>query len=163
MNERIYFSEMRVVDSAGEMLGILSKADALKAAADSGLDLVIIADKAIPPVARIIDYGKFLYEQEKQKKENKKKQKVVDLKEIQLKPKIEAHDLEVKIKHIRKFIEKNDKVKVVMKFFGRQRMHTVPGDQIIDQVIEKTSDICDVEKRTPLVGNAILLMLAPKK
>jgi translation initiation factor IF-3 len=163
MNDRIYFPEMRVVNYDGEMLGVLSKKDAVKAAEERGLDLVIIADKAIPPVAKIIDYGKFLYEQEKQKKENKKKQKVVDLKEIQLKPKIEAHDLEVKIKHIRKFIEKNDKVKVVMKFFGRQRMHTVPGDQIIDQVIEKTSDICDVEKRTPLVGNAILLMLAPKK
>ena len=146
-----------------ELATILSKEDALVAAKNSGLDLVIIAESALPPVAKIIDYGKFVYEQEKQKKENKKKQKVVHLKEIQLKPKIESHDLEVKVKNIRKFIEKKDKVKVVMKFFGRQRLHTANGDEIMDKVIEQTSDICDIEKRTSLIGNTMLLMLIPKK
>ncbi|MCP4481658.1 MAG: translation initiation factor IF-3 [bacterium] len=163
MNERIYFPEMRVVTGEGEMLGIISKEDALKEAKGRGLDLVIIADKAIPPVAKIIDYGKYIYEQEKQKKKNKKKQKNVSLKEIQLKPNIDVHDLEVKMKNLRKFIDNKDKVKVVMRFFGRQRLHTEKGREILEKVVKMNEDICDVEERSPLSGNSMLLMLVPKK
>ena len=143
VNTRIPFKTLRVVKSDGEQVGVISKAKALEIARASKLDLVIIAEKADPPVAKIIDFDKFKYEQQKAKKEREKKsrQSRVDVKEVQFRPGIHEHDVEVKTKKIGKFLEKGNKVKVIVKFFGRERAHRDQAQPLIDIIFDKLAEI----------------------
>ncbi|MFC1546364.1 translation initiation factor IF-3 [bacterium] len=161
VNEAIRFQQMRVVADKGEQLGIMSKEEALAAAQDRGLDLILLTDKTDPPVCKIIDYGKFLYEKEKQKKEAKKKQKVIHLKEIKIRHKIGAHDLDIKINHIIEFLEHNDKVKVSMMFYGRERAFVDAGKKMMTQIMERIKHVGKVEKGIERTHNALFLLLAP--
>jgi translation initiation factor IF-3 len=163
MNERIKFPEVRVLDDKGAMLGVLKTDEARKLAIEKELDLIIITEKANPPVAKIIDYGKFLYEKEKQKKETKKKQKVVQIKEVKLRSKIGIHDLEIKIRAIKKFLEEKDKVKITMSFFGREKEHSELGGNIMKKVMEAIKDESDIEKNPNMIGNTMILVVTPKK
>jgi translation initiation factor IF-3 len=165
INEKIKIKtkEVRLLDEKGKMLGVMETEKALDLANNKSLDLVLITEKANPPVAKIIDYGKFLYEKEKQKKELKKKQKLIQIKEMKLRPKIGTHDLDIKIKKITKFLEDKNKVKVTMFFMGREREHTDIGKNIMAKIIEKTQELADIEKHPNLMGNSMILVLVPKK
>lgn len=163
MNERIKFPELRVLDEKGSMLGVLKKEQALALANEKELDLIVITEKANPPVAKIIDYGKFIYEKEKQKKDTKKKQKIVQIKEVKLRSKIGIHDLEIKIRSVKKFLEEKDKVKITMSFFGREREHSELGGNIMRKVMDEIKDIADIEKQPNMIGNSMILVVAPKK
>jgi translation initiation factor IF-3 len=161
MNERINFPKIRVVGEKGEQFGIISPMEALNIARSKGLDLIVITDKSDPPVCKIIDYGKYLYEKEKQKKEAKKKQKVMGSKELRIRPNISKHDLDVKIKQIIKFLEEKDKVKVLIQFVGRGRQYISLGDEIINTIIEAVKDLAIVEKDSYMSNNAITVNLMP--
>jgi translation initiation factor IF-3 len=163
INEKIKFPELRVLDDKGNMLGVLKTEEARKLANEKELDLIVITEKANPPVARIIDYGKFIYEKEKQKKETKKKQKVVQLKEVKLRSKIGIHDLDIKIKCVKKFLENKDKVKITMSFFGREKEHSELGGNIMKKVMEAIKDESDIEKQPNMIGNSMILVVTPKK
>ena len=163
INEQIRDKEVRLIGENGEQLGIVSSKEALKMAEDAGLDLVKIAPKAEPPVCKIIDYGKYKYEMVRKEKEAKKKQKTVELKEIRLSPNIESNDLNTKINAARKFIAKGDKVKVTLRFRGREMAHMQQSKHIVDDFAEALSDIAVVEKAPKVEGRSIALVLAEKK
>lgn len=163
INEAIPYPELRVLDEKETMLGVIKTSDALTLAKEKDLDLIVITEKANPPVARIIDYKKFLYEKEKQKKETKKKQKVVDIKEVKIKLKIGINDLNIKIRNTIKFLQNGDKVKISVSFYGREIERKEKGYEILDKVILETKDFGDVEKRSTMMGNQMLLFLSPKK
>ncbi len=163
VNQKITFPEVRVLDAKNEMLGVMKTQDAISLAESKDLDLIIMTEKANPPIAKMMEYGKFIYEKEKQKKESKKKQKVTQLKEIKLRTKIGAHDLEVKTKNIVKFLENKDKVKVSVAFFGREKEHTDLGAKLLNKIIESTKDYADIEKPIEMLGNNMLIILGPKK
>jgi len=161
MNEDIKEKEIRLLD--GEESNIVNTKDALKIAEERELDLVMISPTANPPVCRIMDYNKFLYEQSKKQKENKKNQKIVDTKEIRLSPTIEEHDIEVKAKNARKFLEDEDKVKVTIRFRGRQNNFTSLGYKVFELFLSKIGDAGIVEKQAKLEGNNMIMILGPKK
>ena len=163
INEQIRDKEVRLIGENGEQLGIVSSKEALKMAEDAGLDLVKIAPKAEPPVCKIIDYGKYKYEMVRKEKEAKKKQKTVELKEIRLSPNIESNDLNTKINAAKKFIAKGDKVKVTLRFRGREMAHMQQSKHILDDFAEALSDIAVVEKAPKVEGRSIALVLAEKK
>ncbi|KOA19422.1 translation initiation factor IF-3 [Clostridium homopropionicum DSM 5847] len=161
MNEDIKEKEIRLLD--GEESSIVNTKDALKLAEERELDLVMISPTANPPVCRIMDYNKFLYEQSKKQKENKKNQKIVDTKEIRLSPTIEEHDIEVKAKNARKFLEDENKVKVTIRFRGRQNNYTNLGEKVFQLFLSKVGDSGIVEKPAKLEGNNMIMILGPKK
>ncbi len=163
INEQIRDKEVRLIGENGEQLGIVSSKEALKMAEDAGLDLVKIAPKAEPPVCKIIDYGKYKYEMVRKEKEAKKKQKTVELKEIRLSPNIESNDLNTKINAAKKFIAKGDKVKVTLRFRGREMAHMQQSKHILDDFAEALNDIAVVEKAPKVEGRSIALVLAEKK
>ncbi len=162
VNEEIRASEIRVVDADGSQLGIMKTQDARKLAFDKGLDLVEIAPGAEPPVCRIMDFGKYRFEKEKKKKEAKKKQQKIDIKEIQLSCRIDTHDFETKLNHARKFLAAGNKVKVSVRFKGREMNHTSIGLDIINKLGEACLDIGVIEKPAALDGRQMLMFLAPK-
>lgn len=162
-NERIFASELRVVDSEGKQIGVISKAEALTLARESEMDLVEIAPTAKPPVARIIDFKKFLYQEEKKKREEKKKAKNSETKEIRLGPFMDTHDLETMTRRGREFLEDNDKVKLVVRFKGRQMGHPEFGQQVIRKAIEILSDISKVDKEPHFEGRQLIAMLSPER
>ena len=162
VNEEIRASEIRVVDADGSQLGIMKTQDARKLAFEKGLDLVEIAPGAEPPVCRIMDFGKFRFEKEKKKKEAKKKQQKIDIKEIQLSCRIDTHDFETKLNHARKFLTAGNKVKVSVRFKGREMNHTSIGLDIINKLGEACLDIGVIEKPAALDGRQMLMFLAPK-
>lgn len=162
INDEIRAQEVRVVDSDGSQLGIMKIGDARKIAYDKGLDLVEIAANAQPPVCRVMDYGKFRFEKEKKEKEAKKKQQKIDVKEIQLSCRIDTHDFETKLNHARKFIASGAKVKVSVKFKGREMSHTAIGHEIITKFGEACTDIGVIEKPAVLDGRQMLMFLGPK-
>jgi len=162
VNEEIRASEIRVVDADGSQLGIMKTQDARKLAFDKGLDLVEIAPGAEPPVCRIMDFGKYRFEKEKKKKEAKKKQQKIDIKEIQLSCRIDTHDFETKLNHARKFLTAGNKVKVSVRFKGREMNHTSIGLDIINKLGEACLDIGVIEKPAALDGRQMLMFLAPK-
>lgn len=162
-NDRIFASELRVLDAEGKQIGILSKADALKKAQEEGLDLVEIAPTAKPPVARIIDFKKFLYQEEKKRREEKKKAKTSGTKEIRLGPFMDTHDLETMTKRAREFLEGNDKVKLVVRFKGRQMGHPEFGHQVVRKAIDSLSDISKVDKEPHFEGRQLIAMLSPER
>lgn len=162
INDRIQAPELRVLDPEGEALGIMSLKDALAKAEVLELDLVEVSPNAIPPVARIVNYGKFLYQKEKKIKEAKKNQKIIEMKEIKFGPHIDKHDFEYRVKRINDFLSKGDKVKVSIRFRGREMAHTELGFEIIKRIIELIDDNI-VEKPAKLEGRQILMFLAPSK
>jgi translation initiation factor IF-3 len=163
INEQIRDREVRLVGEAGEQLGVMSSKEAQKLAEDAGLDLVKIAPTAKPPVCKIVDYGKFKYEQTRKDKEAKKKQKTVEVKEIRLSPNIDTNDLNTKVNAARKFLSKGDKVKVTLRFRGREMAHMHSSKYILDDIAEKLSDIAIIEKAPKVEGRSMTMFLAEKK
>jgi len=163
INEQIRDKEIRLIGENGEQLGIMPTKDALRMAKEAELDLVKIAPTAKPPVCKIIDYGKYKYEQGRREKEAKKKQKVIEVKEVRLSPNIEENDLNTKAAAARKFIQKGDKVKVALRFRGREMAHIQSSKQILDVFAEKVSDVAVVEKAPKLEGRQMIMFLAEKR
>ena len=163
LNEQIRDKEIRLIGDDGEQLGIMSAKDALKMAKEAGLDLVKIAPTAKPPVCKIVDYGKYRYEQARREKEAKKKQKTTEVKEIQLSPNIDVNDLTTKANQARKFVEKGNKVKVALRFRGREMAHMATGKEVLDTFFEKVSDVAVVEKPAKLEGRSMIMVLAQKR
>ena len=163
MNEKIRAREIRVVGEDGEQFGILSVNEALALAAEKNLDLVEISPNATPPVCKIMDYGKFKYEKTKKEKENKKKQKNVVIKEIRIKPHIDEHDKETKISQIKKFIEKEYKVKISLRLSGREKLHAESAVKILDEFADSFEETAIVEKKYGKEQVQKFVMLSPKK
>ncbi|MDE6749872.1 MAG: translation initiation factor IF-3 [Lachnospiraceae bacterium] len=163
INEQIRDKEVRVIGEDGEQLGIMSSKEALKLAEEAGVDLVKIAPTANPPVCRIVDYGKFKYEQTRKEKEAKKKQKVIEIKEIRLSPNIDTNDLNTKINAARKFIIKGDRVKVTLRFRGREMTHMNNSKHILDDFAEALSDVAVIEKAPKVEGRSMTMFLAEKR
>ncbi|MGN0298262.1 MAG: translation initiation factor IF-3 [Lachnospiraceae bacterium] len=162
INEQIKDKEVRVVNEDGEQMGIMSAKDALKLAKDANLDLVKIAPNAKPPVCKIIDFSKYRYEQMRKEKEAKKKQKVIEVKEVRLSPNIDTNDLNTKMNSARKFLEKGNKVKVTLRFKGREMAHMTNTKHILDDFAENLADVAMVEKPAKLEGRSMSLVLAKK-
>jgi translation initiation factor IF-3 len=161
INERIGVREVRVIGDDGEQLGVLATRDALAKARESGLDLVEVSPTSRPPVCRIMDYGKYKYEQAKKTRVSKKRQHQVELKEIKLRPKIEKHDYEFKKKHIVEFLDHGDKVKVTLMFRGREMAHADLGRKLLDKLIDELKDVAKVEAPARQEGRMMILLLAP--
>lgn len=147
----------------GEQLGVITLTEALAEAAKAGLDLVEVSPTATPPVCRIMDYGKFRYQQSKKVQVSKKSQTVIQVKEIRLRPKTEEHDLEVKIKHIRKFLDQHNKVKISMMFRGREIAYTDIGRQIMEDLKNTLADGCVIDQQPKLEGRNMIMIISPKK
>lgn len=154
---------MRVIGSDGQQLGVLRIEQALRLANEESLDLVEIAPEAVPPVCKVMDFGKYRFEKEKREKEIKKKQQVFELKEIQLKCRIDTHDLNTKLTHAMKFLAQGNKVKVIVKFYGREMAHTEKGIELLSRFAEGCGENCLVEKIPLLDGRNMIMILAPKK
>lgn len=163
INEQIRDREVRVVSASGEQLGIMSSREAMKLAQEAELDLVKIAPKAQPPVCKIIDYGKFKYEQTRKEKEAKKKQKTVEIKEVRMSPNIDTNDLNTKINNAKKFLEKGNKVKVTLRFRGREMAHVQQSRHILDDFAETLKDIASIEKAPKLEGRNMSMVLTVKR
>ena len=163
INEQIIYKEVRLIGADGEQLGIVSSKEAQRLAEEAGLDLVKIAPTAKPPVCKIIDYCKYRYEQARKEKEAKKKQKTIELKEIRLSPNIDTNDLNTKINSAKKFIEKGNKVKVTLRFRGREMAHMNQSKYILDDFAEALADVAVVEKAPKVEGRSIGMVLAEKR
>ena len=163
INEQIRDKEVRLIGEDGEQLGIVSSRDALKMAEEAGLDLVKIAPTAKPPVCKIVDYGKYKYGQVRKEKEAKKKQKVIDIKEIRLSPNIDTNDLNTKIGAARKFLTKGDRVKITLRFRGREMAHMNNSKHILDDIAQSLSDIAVVEKAPKVEGRSMTMFLTEKR
>lgn len=163
INEQIRDKEVRVIGEDGEQLGIMSAKDAMKLAREAELDLVKIAPTAKPPVCKIVDYGKYRYEQMRKEKEAKKKQKTIDIKEVRFSPNIDTNDLNTKINQARKFLSKGDKVKVSIRFRGRELAHTEIGIDILNNFAAQLEDVAVVEKPAKVEGRSMVMFLAKKR
>ena len=163
INEQIRDKEVRVIGENGEQLGVMPVRDAMRLADEAGLDLVKIAPTAKPPVCKIVDYGKFRYEQARKEKEAKKKQKIIEIKEIRLSPNIDTNDLNTKMNAARKFITKGDKVKITLRFRGREMAHMANSKHILDDFAEALSDIAAVEKAPKVEGRSMTMFLTEKR
>lgn len=163
INEQIRDKEVRLIGENGEQLGIMSSREAFARAQEADLDLVKIAPQAKPPVCKIIDYGKYRYELARKEKEAHKKQKTVDLKEVRLSPNIDTNDLNTKVNAARKFLSKGDKVKVTLRFRGREMAHMNQSKYILDEFAEKLSDISSVEKSPKVEGRSMTMVLVEKR
>jgi translation initiation factor IF-3 len=166
VNQMIRARQVRVIDEEGNQLGIMSPYDAIREAEERGLDLVEVASKAVPPVCRIMDYGKYRYQQSKRAKESKKHQHTITVKEIKYRPKIDNHDFEFKTNHVREFLTEGDKVKVTIMFRGREMAHPEFGREILQRVVEATQDL--IQERidasmTRLEGRNMSIVLNPAK
>ena len=162
MNFEINVPNVRLVGADGEMIGVVSTREALAAAEDAGLDLVEISPNADPPVCKILDFGKFKYEQQKKKNEARKKQKVIEVKEIKLRPNIDDHDYDVKMRSATNFLEEGDKVKVTMRFRGREMMHQELGMNVLMRVKDQLDPLAKVEQTPQLEGRQMTMVLAPR-
>jgi translation initiation factor IF-3 len=154
--------QVRLVDQDGEQVGVVSVADALRRAEDAGLDLMEVSPNADPPVCKILDYGRFRYEAQKKKNEARKKQKVIEVKEIKMRPNIDTHDYEVKMRAIHRFIDEGDKVKVTMRFRGREMVHQDLGKQVLDRVREEMEEKAKVEQFPKIEGRQMTMVMAPR-
>ena len=161
INDEIQAKEVRVISDDGEQFGVLSLADAIKKAEEMSVDLVELSPDASPPVCKLIDYGKFLYQKEKKDKEARKKQKIVELKEMKFRPKIDDHDFDYRIKQIREFLDEGDKVKITIRFRGRELVHAQLGFDLIEKIVAQFQDLALPEKKAKLEGKSITLVLAP--
>ncbi len=163
INEQIRDREVRLIGEDGSQLGIMSAKEAYKIAREANLDLVKIAPTAKPPVCKVIDYGKYRYEMARKEKEARKKQKTIEVKEIRLSPNIDVNDLNTKMNQTRKFITSGNKVKVSVRFRGRELAHTASGKVILDQFAEKLSDIAVIDKPAKLEGKSMVMFLSEKR
>jgi len=161
VNEKIRAREVRLIDSNGDQLGVKSRQEALDIAQTRNLDLVMVAPNAKPPVCRIMDYGKYRFEQQKKEKEARKKQKVINIKEVRFTPGIGDHDFETKLKNARKFLEKGDKVKAAVRFRGRAITHKELGREVLDRFAEEVKDIATIETKPKMEGRNMFMMVAP--
>ena len=162
INEAIRAKDVRLIDENGENVGVVSHADALERAVKVGLDLVEISPDAEPPVCKILDYGKYKYQAQKKAAEARKKQKVVEVKEIKLRPMIDDHDYEVKMRSMQRFFEEGDKVKVTLRFRGREMAHQELGYQLLNRVKDDTSKLAKVEQEPRFEGRQVVMVLAPR-
>lgn len=163
INEQIRSKEVRLIGKDGEQVGIVSRDEALRVAEQAELDLVLVSPNAKPPVARVIDYGKYRYEQQKREKEQRKNQKTQSVKEIRLSPTIDDHDFNTKLRQARGFIEDEDKVKVSIRFRGRAITHKDLGRDVLDRFADEIKDIADIQTKAKMEGRSMFMMLAPKK
>lgn len=163
INEQIKAKEVRLISSEGEQLGIVSINEARDKAEEAGLDLVLIAPTANPPVCKIIDYGKFRYELARKDKEAKKKQKTIEIKEVRLSPNIDTNDLNTKVGSARKFLEKGNKVKVTLRFRGREMARMFKSKYILDDFAEALSDVATIDKPSKAEGRSLVMFLSAKK
>ncbi len=162
MNEEIRDKEIRVVGSDGSQLGIMSPRDAMKLAAEQNLDLVKIAPQAVPPVCRIMDYGKYRYEQAKREKEARKNQKTVEVKEVRMSLNIDTHDFDTKANQAKKFLTGGDKVKVSVRFRGREMAHPEMGKTLLDRFIAACAEVGSIDKPPKMEGRSLAVFIAPK-
>lgn len=163
INEQIRDKEIRLIGESGEQLGIMSSREALKMAEEAGLDLVKIAPTAKPPVCKIVDYGKYRYELARKEKDAKRKQKVIEVKEIRMSPNIDTNDLNTKVGAARKFLEKGNRVKVTLRFRGREMAHMSTSKHILDDFAQMLSDIAVVEKMPKVEGRSMIMFLTVKR
>ena len=163
INEQIRDREVRVIGENGEQLGVMPTRDAMKLAEEAGVDLVKIAPTAKPPVCKIVDYGKFKYEQTRKEKEARKKQKTVEIKEIRLSPNIDTNDLNTKVNAARKFITKGDRVKITLRFRGREMAHMNNSKHILDDIAQALSDVAVVDNAPKVEGRSMTMFLAEKR
>ncbi|AUS95750.1 translation initiation factor IF-3 [Clostridium thermosuccinogenes] len=163
VNEEIRDKEIRLIDVDGTMLGIMSSKEAQKLANSKNLDLVKIAPQAVPPVCRIMDYGKYMFELAKKEKEARKNQKVISIKEVRISPSIEDHDFGFKVKNAAKFLKDGDKVKVSVRFRGREMNYTSLGEEVLEKFAESLKDVGTVEKKPKLEGRSMIMILNPKQ
>lgn len=162
INEAIRAREVRLVGANGDQIGVKTKQEALEMAKNANLDLVMVAPNAKPPVCRIMDFGKFRYEQQKKDKEARKNQKIINTKEVRLSPTIEEHDFNTKVRNARKFLSKGDKVKVAIRFRGRAITHSGIGKDVLERLAVECEDIATVETRPKMEGRSMFLILVPK-
>jgi len=162
INDEIRVPQVRLIDDAGEMIGVMSAREALIRAYDVGLDLVEISPNAVPPVCKILDYGKYKYEQQKKANEARKKQKVVEIKEIKVRPNIDDHDYDVKMKQMRNFIGEGDKVKVTLRFRGREMAHQELGVKVLERIRNDLTELVKVEQMPKLENRQMVMVVAPK-
>ncbi len=153
---------MRLVDENGEQVGVVDTASALQRAMDVGLDLVEVSPNAEPPVCKIIDYGKLKYQEQKKRNEARKKQKTIDVKEIKLRPNIDTHDYDVKMRNARRFIDDGDKVKVTLRFRGREMAHQDLGAQVLERVRTELDEIAKVEQMPKMEGRQMVMVISPR-
>jgi translation initiation factor IF-3 len=163
INHQIRVDQIRLIDADGNMMGVVSVKEGLKAAELAGLDLVEISPNASPPVCKVLDYGKYRYEAQKRANEARKKQKVIVVKEIQLRPNIDKHDLEIKMRAMHKFLAEGDKVKITMRFRGREMAHNQIGLNILNGVRESLGEEIKVEQEPKFEGKQVIMMVAPAK
>ena len=163
INEQIRDKEVRVIGEAGEQLGIMSSREALQMAEEAGVDLVKIAPTAKPPVCKLLDYGKYKYELTRKEKEARKKQRVIEIKEIRLSPNIDTNDLNTKVNAARKFLSKGDRVKITLRFRGREMAHMANSKHILDDFAQALSDVCVVEKAPKVEGRSMTMFLTEKR
>ncbi|MBE5947081.1 MAG: translation initiation factor IF-3 [Lachnospiraceae bacterium] len=163
INEQIRDKEVRVISETGEQLGVMTSKEAMKLAEEAGVDLIKIAPTANPPVCKIMDFGKYRYEQARREKEAKKKQKTIEVKEVRLSPNIDTNDLNTKVNMARKFLSKGDKVKVTLRFRGRELAHVNTSKAILDEFAELLSDVAVVEKPAKFEGRSMIMFLAEKR
>jgi len=162
VNNRIRIKEVRLIGPDGEQMGIVSTKDAMQKAQEVGLDLVEVAPSGIPPVCRIMDYSKFKYDQEKKEREARRHQKIMHLKEIKIKPHIEEHDYQVKLHHLKRFLERGDKAQITMVFRGREMKHIDIGRKVLDRVVSDLLEVGEVENGPKREGRNIIVNFVPK-
>ncbi|RPI02342.1 MAG: translation initiation factor IF-3 [Calditrichaeota bacterium] len=162
VNEEIDARSVRLIGINGEQIGVISRGDALRKAAEEGYDLVEVSPNSVPPVCKIMDFGKFKYELAKKEKENRKKQHVIVTKEIRLRPKTDDHDFEFKTRHARKFLEQGNRVKATVMFRGRENAHREYGEQVLERFKQSLEDIAKIEKDTKLEGGQLIVFLTKK-
>ena len=162
INDGIQAATVRLIGADGEQVGVVSREDALRHAAEAGLDLVIVADNADPPVCKVMDYGKYRYEEQKKKNEARKKQKIIDVKEVKLRPGIDEHDYQIKMRSMRKFLDEGDKVKVTMRYRGRELAHQDRGMKVLNRVQQELDELGKVEQFPKFEGRQMIMILAPR-
>ncbi len=162
MNDEIDVPQVRVIDAKGENHGVISLEDALEIADEAGLDLVEVSPQVSPPVCKVLDYGKYKYEQQKKANEARKKQKTIDVKEIKMRPSIDEHDYQVKMKNVRKFLNHGDKVKMTIRFRGREMAHQDLGLRVLTRVREELEEIIKIEQMPKTEGRLMVMMITPK-
>ncbi len=161
MNERIRAPEIRLIGADGENVGVVTPERAMEMADEAALDLVEISPNANPPVCKIMDYGKFKYEQQKRESEARKKQKTIDIKEVKFRPNTDTHDYEVKMRNVFKFLEAGDKVKITLRFRGREMAHQNLGRELLERVAEDTKDVGKVENFPKMEGRQMIMLIGP--
>jgi len=162
MNEDILVPQILLIDHLGEKRGVVAIEDAIEIAVEAGLDLVEVSPNTKPPVCKILDYGKYKYQQQKKKAEAKKKQKIVEIKEIKMRPNIDDHDYDVKVRAMKRFFEEGDKVKVTLRFRGREMAHQDRGSDLLKRVQDDFDEIAKVEQYPKMEGRQIIMVMAPR-